>query len=493
MEYVMQFLFNVFFVDDTSAFMGISSAFLFSMFTVLLSILFYRRFKDKKLFKQIDNSLEYKVSEVVNTFFASLILFSLAIIKYCFFLRLDDVLLSLWVLFGVIFVNILFKIFCMFLQTKERGLVIKNLFLRIIDNFVLIFTITLCSSIIASQIPIVDITKFFGSEVQRFALINLPFLLISTFIVVSTVNIPLQYILANTDSELHTNINEILKVIVPLISTLAITICYPLSYNLFIVISIGILSKYIAEKISTYLNKRKLLGKNNSDVLEFLSPVSNILFSSMIDMAILTILIFTCLNYAGFYGITVASLGLISSVILTSNLNIFDKNSEVYKYIAKTINNIALFYIFFETLEFIYKTQMHINLFSNNVTVGLFTSTVFILFNILKITNLTKYINMQASRFYIAIRSIIYIIVFCVCFSYLLPYINYEILGAFVCGLILITALISIMLINGIDVYETKDGKHIISSMLRNSVLPLTNQITTILIVITVLLLPIIK
>ena len=309
-------------------------------------------------------------------------------------------------------------------------------------------------------------------------------MLISTFIVVSTVNIPLQYILANTDSELHTNINEILKVIVPLISTLAITICYPLSYNLFIVISIGILSKYIAEKISTYLNKRKLLGKNNSDVLEFLSPVSNILFSSMIDMAILTILIFTCLNYAGFYGITVASLGLISSVILTSNLNIFDKNSEVYKYIAKTINNIALFYIFFETLEFIYKTQMHINLFSNNVTVGLFTSTVFILFNILKITNLTKYINMQASRFYIAIR---------VCFSYLLPYINYEILGAFVCGLILITALISIMLINGIDVYETKDGKHIISSMLRNSVLPLTNQITTILIVITVLLLPIIK
>ena len=136
---------------------------------------------------------------------------------------------------------------------------------------------------------------------------------------------------------------------------------------------------------------------------------------------------------------------------------------------------------------------MHINLFSNNVTVGLFTSTVFILFNILKITNLTKYINMQASRFYIAIRSIIYIIVFCVSFSYLLPYINYEILGAFVCVLILITVLISRMLINGIDVYETKDGKHIISSMLRSSVLPLTNQITTILIVITVLLLPIIK
>ena len=179
---------------------------------------------------------------------------------------------------------------------------------------------------------------------------------------------------------------------------------------------------------------------------------------------------------------------------MTSNVNIFDKQSESYKYIAKTLTNVALFYIFFETLEFIYKAQIHINISSNNVIIGLFSSLVLIMFNILKIVNLAKYIQMSTKRTYIAVRTLIYIVMFVICFYYLLPFINYELLGALVLGLILMTAFISILVINGIDVFENQDGKaYVITPLLRNNVLPLINQITTLIIIVTVLLLPIIK
>ncbi|MCR5506457.1 MAG: hypothetical protein K6F04_01260, partial [bacterium] len=81
-----------------------------------------------------------------------------------------------------------------------------------------------------------------------------------------------------------------------------------------------------------------------------------------------------------------------------------------------------------------------------------------------------------------------------VCFYYLLPFINYELLGALVLGLIFMTAFISILVINGIDVFENQDGKALlITPLLRNTILPLTNQITTLIIIVIVLLLPIIK
>ena len=153
-----------------------------------------------------------------------------------------------------------------------------------------------------------------------------------------------------------------------------------------------------------------------------------------------------------------------------------------------------MYYSIYFRLEFIYKTQININIFSDNVIIGLFTSIVFTIFNTLKIINLIKYVNMQTSRIYIAIRTLLYIILFTACISYLLPYINYELLGSLVLGLILITSFISVLLNNAIEVYSLQNNKDIVvCTTLKNSVLPLTNQITTILIIITILLLPIIK
>lgn len=489
----MQFLKDSFLIDNTSLFMAISSLFLFSISLIFIGKIFYLHYKDKKLFKQIDANIEYKISEILNILFSSITLFFFGIIKYLYFLRMDDVLDSLWVLLSVIFTNIIFKIFCLF-SSKGNAKAIKNLLLRIIDNFVMIITITLSSSIIASQIPIVDISKFFGADVARFSLINLPFLLMSIFILSSCTSLILEKLFKNLDEEIKQNLNEVLKVFVPLFITLGITIFYPLSYNLFIIVCIGILSKYIVEKSSTYLNSRKLLNSKNSSVLKILNPISNIFFSSLMNIIILTVLIFTCLNYGGYLGITTTSLGLISSVILTSNLIIFDKSSESYKYLAKTINNIALFYIFLETLEYIYKQRIDINIFSDNVIIGLFLGITLMLFNILKSINLIRYVNMATSRTYLTIRTILYIGLFTVCIYYLLPYINYELLAALVLGLILTTAFVSILLINAIDVFEKQMSKSlIITPILRSMILPLTNQITTILIIITVLLLPIIK
>lgn len=489
----MQFLKDCFTIDNTSLFMAISSFVLFFISLILIGKIFYFRYKDKKFFKQIDANIEYKISESLNIFLSSIMLLFFGVVKYLYFSRMDDVLDSLWVLFGIIFINIFFKIFCLF-SAKGHNKPIKNLLLRIIDNFVMIITITLSSSIIASQIPIVDISKFFGAEVARFSLINLPFLVMSLFVISSCLSLILEYFFKNLEEEIKENINEILKVFIPLFITLGITIYYPLSYNLFIIVCIGVLSKYIAEKSSTYLNSRKLLNNKNSSILKIFNPISNIFFSSLMNMLVLTILLFTCLNYGGYFGITMASIGLICSVVLTSSLIIFDKSSESYKYLAKTINNIALFYIFLETLEYIYKQRITINIFSDNVIIGLFLGISFMLFNILKSINLIRYVNMAKSHIYLTIRTILYIGLFTICIYYLLPYINYELLAALVLGLILTTAFGSILLINSIDVFEKQTLKSLqITPIIRSTVLPLTNQITTILIIITVLLLPIIK
>nr|MCR5506617.1 hypothetical protein [bacterium] len=396
---------DIFMMDFTNTFMGISSGILFLISLVLFGIFKYKKIKNPKLFKEINENIEYKICEILNFFFSSITFVSYCLIKYFYFSKMDYVLNSLWLLLGIISVNIIFKMFCILSKSSEKKEKIKNLFLRIIDNYVMIITITLSSAIIASQIPIVNISKFFGIDVSRFSLINLPFLLSSLFISVSLFSILLQYFLRNIDSETKENINEIFKVILPLISMAFVTVFYPLSYNLFMVISVGILSKYISEKISTYLNKRKITGKKGQlTILSFLSPTSNIFFSSLIGLSIMTILIFVCLNSAGFFGVTVASLGLISSTVLTSNVNIFEKQSESYKYIAKTLTNVALFYIFFETLEFIYKAQIHISILSNNVIIGLFASIVLIMFNILKTINLAKYIERSTKHTYIAVR-----------------------------------------------------------------------------------------
>ena len=147
-----------------------------------------------------------------------------------------------------------------------------------------------------------------------------------------------------------------------------------------------------------------------------------------------------------------------------------------------------------ETLEYIYKQRITINIFSDNVIIGLFLGISFMLFNILKSINLIRYVNMAKSHIYLTIRTILYIGLFTICIYYLLPYINYELLAALVLGLILTTAFGSILLINSIDVFEKQTSKSLqITPIIRSTVLPLTNQITTILIIITVLLLPIIK
>ena len=127
---------------------------------------------------------------------------------------------------------------------------------------------------------------------------------------------------------------------------------------------------------------------------------------------------------------------------------------------------------------------------------------------------------MNTSRTYIAIRSTIYIMLFCLCLYYLLPYINYEILASVVLGLILTTATISIISVNATDIMTRiinarqksmqKDMKPAqiqqsqinlcrdtqllhIGSILRNCILPLINDVATIIIIITLLLLPLIK
>ena len=490
----MQFLKDSIFVDNASSCMAVLSSILLFTFFVLSGILLYKRIKNKKIFKNIDNNLEYFISEIGNIFFSSLTIFCLMIIKFVYFLKLDNVLFSLWFLFGLILTNLFLKGFYIISKVREKYVSIKNTALRIIDNYVMIITITICASIIASQIPMVDISKFFNSKLSRFELINLPFFLISLFIFISSFIIIFEHIFRKYNPKKLRIINDSMKFLFPLITIGFVTWLYPLTYNLFMVLFIGILAKYLTEKLSTYLNNRRLLSKKASVMLGFLTPISNIFFSSFIDMAIMAVAIFASLNYAGYYGLIISSLGLISSIVFASSLNIFEHNSEVYKYIAKTINNIALFYIFFETLEFIHKEQINVNIFSSNVIIGLFLSITLILFNILKVINLVKYSNMKNSKLYLVFRSVIYVIIFASCVYLLLPYINHEILGALVLGLILITALTSIFMLNTLDAFEKIQNKNVVVlPLIRNTILPLINQVSTILIIIVILLLPIIK
>ena len=481
----------------------------------------------------------YKITELFNCCLSSFFLFLLCIIRYNFFKKLDTIFSSLWIIFALLFTGVILKIIGLFIKSKKQVCDLKNqpkshfsknpilILFTVLDNFILLLSITISAGLIASQIPIVDITKFFGISTNRFTLIDLPFIISGIFVFSSCISVVLQRVLflLNMTRTMHENITDMIKVFIPLIITLSFSLYIDINYSLIIVLCLGILSKYITEKFSTILFRHtsRKYGLNTSTPRGFLSilaPISNTLFSSMLDLAVTTALVFTSINYGGFYAMIISILGITSSIVLTSNTDIITKSSDTYKYIAKTILNIACFYIFFETLEFIYKTSVRINIFTPNVIIGLFISGIFIVFNTLKLVNLTRYINMNTSRTYIAIRSTIYIMLFCLCLYYLLPYINYEILASVVLGLILTTATISIISVNATDIMTRiinarqksmqKDMKPAqiqqsqinlcrdtqllhIGSILRNCILPLINDVATIIIIITLLLLPLIK
>jgi hypothetical protein len=266
-------------------------------------------------------------------------------------------------------------------------------------------------------------------------------------------------------------------------------------YNAFLALMVGMMASFVISSASYYLNHSRIGRKKRLPASLFrLYTISNVLTSTFADILILAAAMFASLNFGGFYGMSLASLGMIASLFLNSSLNVLYGKSMAQKYVAKTINNVILFYIFFETLQFILKRQVTISIFSNNVVIGLFLSVALVVFNILKVVNLAKYIETSRKRSYILFRSMVYAAAFVGALYFAFPLIDYEMLAAFVLGTVIMASFISLVLLNGADVFdmisEKVEGG---SEVLRGAVVPLSSQIATLLIIISIMLLPMVK
>jgi hypothetical protein len=204
--------------------------------------------------------------------------------------------------------------------------------------------------------------------------------------------------------------------------------------------------------------------------------------------------IFTALNLGGFYGMAIVGLAMTGSWALNGSLNVLYRKSDANKHVAKTINNVVLFYIFYEMLEYILRREVSINIFSNDAVIGMFLAVGLVVFNILKVVNLAKYLETLRNKSYIFARSLIYMALFVVAAYLLFPFVNYELLGAFILGLVIMTSFISLVLLNGSDVFEIVSEKAgAKENILKETIVPLTSQITTLIIVLTIIFLPMVK
>ena len=476
--------------DMAAGFMAVLAALLAIEAAVLAALLFCRADKKKKLFKAANPELEYKVSEITGAAFSSATLLFLSFMKARYFSDVDKALGALVPIAAAMAANIVFRIagffgagrgaaFDAFLSSALKGM----------DDFAMAAALACSPAILASQMPVVEISKYFGADVRRAVLVEFPFALLAAYMLLSNISLLAQNLVPRAKTR---HADETAELLLFALASFLCARAYVPGYNLFLILMAGVISTCIISSASQYLNANRIGGRRRlPSGLSRLYTMSNLLTSTFSSMLIMCAVIFTSLNLGGFYGMSMAGLSMIGSWALNGSLNVVYRKSEANKYVAKTINNVVLFYIFYETLEFILKRQVSINIFSHNALIGMFLSASLVVFNMLKVVNLAKYLETLRNKSYIFIRCLIYMALFVACVYLVFPLVNHELLGAFILGLVITTSLVSLALLNGADVFDMMAPKTPAGDdMLKNTIVPLESQITTLLIVLTIILLP---
>jgi hypothetical protein len=469
----------------------------FMLESIVLALLLYlKKRRDKKLFRKVTAELEYRISEIASIFAAGLALGLLGLLRIRYFGSMDTVLGAFPALFAVALANIALKVGSLFLsEAKAVATLVRSAALKCADDMAMAVIIAATSAILASEMPVAGISKFFGAGTTRAQLINLPFVLATVFLAVSNAALLAQNFLKRLNPARSQYINEIVEMSVFAASAGITVACQNFGLNVFLVLMVGLTASCVISGASYYFNGFRL-GRNKKlpASLFRLYTISNVLSSTFVNILMTSAVIFASLNFGGFYGMSIATMGMTASTFLNSNLSILYGKSMAQQYVAKTINNVVLFYIFFETLQFILKRQVAISIFSNNVVIGLFLSVALAVFNILKVVNLARYIEARGARGYILFRSLVYVALFAAALWFAFPFINHEILAAFALGTVIMASFISLVLLNGADVFdmisEKVEGG---SEMLRGAVVPLSSQIATLLIIMAIMLLPMVK
>ena len=320
--------------------MNIANVIFLSEFIFLLGKLFFKRFKDKKYFKNITDSLKYDLTEISTIFFSFLSVISMYFLYNHYLDNLDTVLSSLFLIGCLILLNIVVKIIDIVTNYKSKFIKMFSLIiLKGIDNFFLIIILTQTTAILASLIPVVDITRFFGTDIKRTTLINFPFFIMVAFLLLCNLGLILQYFTKKLDIKIREHINDFFELFCFALLSFWIIFCCSISYNIFLILITGIIGTYLITKLSTYLTTSKVnYTKKSSSSLRLLYPISNIISSSFWGILFMTGIIFISLNFGNFYGLAISCLAMISSRFLKYPLNLIYDNSESYRYVAKTIN-----------------------------------------------------------------------------------------------------------------------------------------------------------
>jgi hypothetical protein len=479
--------------DPSAALMAALAAFFALEALTLAALLFRRRDRKKKLFAAANPELEYKASEITGAAFSSATLLFLAFMKARYFSDADKAFGALVPIAALMCINIIARVAGFF--GGGRGAVsgaFLSSALRGMDDFATAALLACSPALLASQMPVVEISKYFGAEVRRAALVEFPFVLSAAYMLLSNLVLMAQNLMARAKPR---HVNEAAELLLFALVSFLCAGAYVPGYNLFLILVVGVISACIISSASQYLNANRIGGRRSlPSGLSRLYTMSNLLTSTFSSMLIMCAAIFTSLNLGGFYGMSVVGLAMVGSWALNGSLDVLYRRSEANKYVAKTINNVVLFYIFYETLEFMLKRRVSINIFSNNAVIGLFLSASLVVFNILKVVNLAKYLETLKNKSYIFIRSLIYMALFVVCVYLLFPFINHELMSAFILGLVITTSFVSLALLNGADVFDMvapRAGAR--GDIMKDTIVPLESQITTLLIILTIILLPMVK
>ncbi|MDR0367142.1 MAG: hypothetical protein LBH41_01030 [Rickettsiales bacterium] len=356
---------------------------------------------------------------------------------------------------------------------------LKYCLLKSIDDISTSFSFVLAASVLGSQIPTSEMAKFFGPDMPRFALINLPFILSLAFAILSNLCMGVQFALARLSPAKAEIVGKFSTIILfPAASAWACT-HFSLSFNIAGILAGGVLVGFILQDLPSYLGRAKQSGKP----VGFLGGMVKILGACAIDIMFLCALVGVAAAWGGSYGFGLACIGASGGMLFKASPGAGAERSESFRHIARALNNMALFHIFCEALEFISNRRADIGIFQTDVAIGLFAAMFLIIANLRKIAMVSRCLLLEHKRRQAAGQTMLYAATIVIITAGVLPAASYGALAAFMLGTAILAPLVSLVLGTMAEGARERGGTF-------GMVVLMNSQIATFVLAATILLLP---
>jgi hypothetical protein len=343
---------------------------------------------------------------------------------------------------------------------SEKHKTFKDSLNATLESFATAIGLVLVAAITATQAPNVHITKFFGDGVGRLALVNMPFIIYMAFAAVSTA-------LSFVKIEYRHLTRWGVGLAAFEIASLCLIRHFSLPSTMFFALSLGLLSGYTLSALENKMDSRRTACRDAE------CRVSGALGFAAAGIAVLSAAIFSAISWGGAYGVSLAAMGVLGAKVSGKPA------ATSYKRAGSAISNAALFLVFVRTLEFIIRRDASLDISDAQVVIGLFLSGATVLLILQKTINAVRRIESGEA---VAKRGFIYCAGVVAFMTMGLPFIKWELLLAVALGVMVLSPIVGLLMVAMPGAGEKT-----------RVVAPLYAQITTLLIVGTILLLPMLK